>query len=87
MIVCLRTVAVPPDVRERYLQWIEQGRAVREAHGLLAEWTAIEKDGKKGKAPRGLYEEPELTVRVVRDLFTGGEFKEMITDSRELYES
>jgi ribonuclease E len=51
---------------------------------LVAEWTAIEKNGKKGKAPRGLYEEPELTVRVVRDLFTGGEFKEMITDSREL---
>ena len=29
-----------------------------------------------------LYEEPELTVRVVRDLFTDGEFKEIVTDSR-----
>lgn len=37
MIVCLRTVAVPPDVRERYLEWINEGRAVREAHGILAE--------------------------------------------------
>src|SRR5205823_826303 len=48
---------------------------------LVAEWTDIDKSAKKGKAPRLLYEEPELTVRVVRDLFTGGEFKEMVTDS------
>jgi ribonuclease E len=53
---------------------------------LQIEWTNIAKSAKKGKAPRVLYEEPELTVRVVRDLFTGGEFKEMITDSREVYE-
>lgn len=38
MIVCLRTVAVPPDLRSRYLAWIADGRTVREAHGLLAEW-------------------------------------------------
>jgi heme-degrading monooxygenase HmoA len=38
MIVCIRTVGVPIDVRDRYLQWIDEGRAVREAHGLLAEW-------------------------------------------------
>lgn len=38
MIVCLRTVAVPTEVRARYLQWIDDGRALREAHGLLAEW-------------------------------------------------
>ncbi|MGQ0824631.1 MAG: antibiotic biosynthesis monooxygenase family protein [Actinomycetota bacterium] len=38
MIVCLRTVVVPDEVRDRYLQWIDDGRAVREAHGLLAEW-------------------------------------------------
>lgn len=38
MIVCLRTVAVPPQERDRYLEWIAQGRAVREAHGILAEW-------------------------------------------------
>lgn len=37
MIVCLRTVAVPAEWRERYLAWIEAGRAVREAHGILAE--------------------------------------------------
>jgi hypothetical protein len=37
MIACLRTVGVPPEVRERYLAWISEGRAVREAHGILAE--------------------------------------------------
>jgi ribonuclease E len=53
---------------------------------LLGVWADIEKSAKRGKAPRELYEEPELTVRVVRDLFTGGEFKEMITDSQELHD-
>jgi ribonuclease E len=53
---------------------------------LVAEWTEIEKSAKKGKAPRLLYEEPELTVRVVRDLFTGGEFKEMVTDSVPIFD-
>jgi len=53
---------------------------------LAAEWAAIEKSAKKGKAPRLLHEEPELTVRVVRDLFTEGEFKEMVTDSPAIYE-
>lgn len=37
MIVCLRTVRVPPDHREAYLAWIAEGRAVRQAHGILAE--------------------------------------------------
>jgi heme-degrading monooxygenase HmoA len=37
MIVCLRTVAVPPEWRERYLAWIDAGRVIREQHGILAE--------------------------------------------------
>lgn len=37
MIVCLRTVGVPPAWRERYLDWIAAGRGVREQHGILAE--------------------------------------------------
>jgi heme-degrading monooxygenase HmoA len=37
MIVCLRTVRVRTDVRDRYLAWIADGRTVREAHGILAE--------------------------------------------------
>jgi heme-degrading monooxygenase HmoA len=38
VIVCLRTVAVPEAERERFVEWINEGRAVREAHGILAEW-------------------------------------------------
>jgi hypothetical protein len=37
MIVCLRTVVVPPEWRERYLAWIADSRAVRQQHGILAE--------------------------------------------------
>jgi heme-degrading monooxygenase HmoA len=38
VIVCLRTVDVPSEQRDRYLDWIAAGSAVREAHGILAEW-------------------------------------------------
>jgi heme-degrading monooxygenase HmoA len=37
MIVCLRTVGVPVAERPRYLEWIAQGRQVRQDHGILAE--------------------------------------------------
>jgi heme-degrading monooxygenase HmoA len=37
MIVCLRTVTVPPDWRDRYLAWITDGRQIRQQHGILAE--------------------------------------------------
>jgi len=53
---------------------------------LLDEWKAIEKKAKRAKAPATLYEEPELTVRSVRDLFTDEEFRELVTDSPRVYE-
>ena len=37
MIVCLRTVDVPAEIRSRYLEWIAEGRAIRDARGILAE--------------------------------------------------
>ena len=45
MIVCLRAVVVPPQQRTRHLEWIAEGRAVREAHGILAEWVLEPVDG------------------------------------------
>ena len=45
MIVCIRTVAVPEQERGRYLQWIDDGRATREAHGILAELVIEPSDG------------------------------------------
>jgi len=53
---------------------------------LVREWDDIQKHSKKVKAPAGLYEEPELTVRVVRDLFTDEEFKELVTDSPRVHD-
>ncbi|HWO70208.1 MAG TPA: Rne/Rng family ribonuclease, partial [Actinomycetota bacterium] len=53
---------------------------------LLRTWSEIEKRAKRAKAPALLYEEPELTVRVVRDLFTDEEFRELVTDSPRVYE-
>jgi heme-degrading monooxygenase HmoA len=45
VIACLRTVAVPAEWRERFLAWIADGRAVREAHGILAELVLEPTDG------------------------------------------
>jgi ribonuclease E len=54
---------------------------------LTVEWADIAKAAKsRAKSPRVLYEEPELTVRVIRDLFTEGEFKEIVTDSIPVYD-
>jgi ribonuclease E len=53
---------------------------------LVRQWDEIQRSTKKAKAPAVLYEEPELTVRVVRDLFTDEEFRELVTDSRRIYD-
>jgi ribonuclease E len=53
---------------------------------LVREWEDIQNHSKKAKAPAVVYEEPELTVRVVRDLFTDEEFKELATDSPRVHE-
>jgi ribonuclease E len=53
---------------------------------LVREWERIQKNAKKAKAPAVLYEEPELTVRVFRDLFNDEEFKGLVTDSQRVYD-
>lgn len=45
MIICLRTVDVPPEWRERYLAWIAAGRQIRQQHGILAELVCEPADG------------------------------------------
>jgi hypothetical protein len=37
MIVCWRTVHVPPEVRGRFLAWIQENRRLRQDHGILFE--------------------------------------------------
>ncbi|WP_309648747.1 Rne/Rng family ribonuclease [Nocardioides sp.] len=52
---------------------------------LKARWDDI--DGKaKGQAPQLLYGEPDLTLKVVRDLFTE-DFKELVIQGEEAWES
>jgi len=52
---------------------------------LLAIWDQIQATATRGKAPTVLYEEPELTVRVVRDLFTDEEYRGLVTDSQRVH--
>jgi ribonuclease E len=58
----------------------------RDLERLSALWDQIQKTAKRSKAPAVLYEEPELTLRVVRDLFTDEEFRELVTDSEAIHE-
>jgi len=53
---------------------------------VLRDWAEIERKAKKAKAPAVLYEEPELTLRVVRDMFTDEEFRGLVTDSRAVFD-
>ena len=50
---------------------------VRDVTRLRAQWESIEKKVKQGSAPQLLYSEPDLTLRIVRDLFTE-DFDELV---------
>ena len=52
---------------------------------LIAQWDEIQRRSKKVKAPDVVYEEPELTVRVVRDMFTDEEYRGLVTDSARVH--
>ncbi len=52
---------------------------VRDVNRLKAQWEDIERKVASGSGPQLLYGEPDLTVRIVRDLFTE-DFAELIID-------
>jgi len=52
---------------------------------LQARWEAVEGKAKKASAPAVIYSEPELVVRVIRDIFSP-DFIELVVDAPELYE-
>lgn len=56
---------------------VSEEELVRDVNRLKAQWEVIEKKAKQGSAPHALYAEPDLTLRIVRDLFTE-DFNEMI---------
>jgi ribonuclease E len=53
---------------------------------LKRTWESVRRKSRRGKPPKLLYEEPELTIRVLRDVFSPAEFREVVTDSRSVYE-
>jgi ribonuclease E len=52
---------------------------------LQARWEAVERKAKKASAPAVIYSEPELVVRVIRDIFSP-DFAELVVDDDELYQ-
>jgi ribonuclease E len=59
---------------------VSEEELVRDITRLKAQWESIEKKVKQGSAPQMLYGEPDLTVRIVRDLFTE-DFTNLVVDS------
>lgn len=55
---------------------------IRDVNRLKAQWEAIAKKVKQGSAPAQLYAEPDLTVRIVRDLFTE-DFSQLVVSGGE----
>jgi ribonuclease E len=51
---------------------------------LQARWETVERKAKKSSAPAVIYSEPELVVRVIRDIFSP-DFVELVVDGDELY--
>jgi ribonuclease E len=58
---------------------VSEEELVRDITRLKAQWDSIEKKVKQGSAPQALYSEPDLTVRIVRDLFTE-DFTQLVVD-------
>ena len=52
---------------------------------LQARWEAVERKAKKSSAPAVIYSEPELVVRVIRDIFSP-DFLELVVDGDDLYQ-
>jgi ribonuclease E len=52
---------------------------------LQARWEGVERKANKASAPAVIYSEPELVVRVIRDIFSP-DFAELVVDDDELYQ-
>jgi len=58
----------------------------RDVRRLTSRWDEIEKKVKGGKAPELLYAEPDITLKVVRDLFTE-DFGKLVVSGDEAWET
>jgi ribonuclease E len=53
---------------------------------LKKTWESVRRKARRARPPKALYEEPDLSERVVRDVFSPTEFKEIVIDSREVHD-
>jgi len=58
MIICVRTVRIPPEARQHFLAWIDENRQLREDHGILFE-LVLERSPKQNPAKTLQRPEPE----------------------------
>ncbi|MET8947740.1 Rne/Rng family ribonuclease, partial [Streptomyces sp. NPDC004542] len=58
----------------------------RDVERLQAQWADIQKKAKSGNAPTLLYGEPDMTVRVVRDIFNE-DFSKVIVSGEEAWQT
>ena len=56
-----------------------EDQLTRDVTGLTARWEDIAKKAESGKAPQLLYAEPDLVIKVVRDLFNE-DFTSLVVD-------
>ena len=54
--------------------------------GLTARWEDIAKKAESGKAPQQLYAEPDLVIKVVRDLFNE-DFTSLVVDGADAWDN
>ena len=62
-----------------------EGELERDVKRLSAQWESIEAKVSSGGAPIQLYEEPDLVIRVVRDLFNE-DFRELVVQGSGAYD-
>jgi len=58
----------------------------RDVTGLTARWEDIAKKAESGKAPQQLYAEPDLVIKVVRDLFNE-DFTSLVIDGPDAWDN
>jgi ribonuclease E len=57
----------------------------RDLDHLNKQWEEVKRKQKKAKAPALIYQEPDLVMRVVRDIFSG-DFERVVVDDRAIYD-
>lgn len=83
------TSAIKPDGYGVIVRTAAEGAAEedlrRDINRLVRIWTEVSAKSKRAKPPKLVYSEPDLAIRVIRDLFTG-DVEKVIVDDAEVYQ-